>query len=181
MFISIFHNFIFIQIIGLVGLFFTILAWNAKTRNKILTLQSIGSLIYVLHYCLLFAFTGAIMNGMMVTRNLVFNQKDKKKWASHKAWLFIFMIALVFVCALSWQGWISILPTIGLMLGTYGIWQNSPKKIRFYIFLACIAWTPYTIIVHSYSGLIAQLFSMAAIIVANIRLKNTLLKEEGLV
>ncbi len=109
---------------------------------------------------------------MVIARNLIFNQKHKKKWAKHPALLVLFMIALGLGGVFSWQGWVSLFSVAGTMVGTYGMWKSDPWKMRLYIFIACMIWIPYTLVVHSYTGLISQLVAMGAILVARIRLSG---------
>ncbi len=163
-------NFWLIQLIGAVALVFITLAWNAKTRKKILNLQSFGVGIFVVHYLLLGAVTGAVMSGVTLLRNLIFVQKGNKKWASSKVWLPLFIILSVITLLIFWQGWPSILPALGVIIGTYGISRESPKEIRFSMLLASLLWIPYTIIVHSYSGLVTQLISTVGLLVGMFRL-----------
>lgn len=157
------------QIIGVIALLLTIYTWNRKNRSEILITQCVSSIVYIIHYVLLSAFTGAIMNALVIGRNLTFDLKHKKQWAKHPGLLFGFILILCAGGALSWQGPISIMGTLGTIVGTYGMWQNDPWKMRFYIFIACAIWIPYTIVVHSYSGLISQLVAMFAILIAKYR------------
>lgn len=157
------------QIIGGIALLLTVYTWNRKSRSEILITQCISSVAYIIHYVLLGAFTGAIMNALVIGRNLTFDLKHKKDWAKHPGLLLGFIFILCLGGALSWQGPVSILGTLGTIVGTYGMWQNNPWKMRLYIFIACVIWVPYTIVVHSYSGLVSQLVAMIAILIAKYR------------
>lgn len=167
---SFLHNFWFIQSIGIIGLIFVVFAWNAKTRRKVLDLQSVNVSLFIIHYILLGAWTGAIMSGVTLLRNLVFAQKNLKKWASHPGWLYVFIVLSLIALAIFWEGWISLLPAAGVVIGTYAISKDNPKDIRFYMLLTAIVWIPYTIIVHSYSGLIAHIISTIGLLTGMIRL-----------
>lgn len=164
------HNFWSIQIIGFLALIVGVFAWNVKTRVKILNLQSVSSALFVIHYFLLGAYTGALMSGLIILRNFVFSEKKKKKWANHSFWIYFFMLLATTVLVLFWQGLPSILPVAGVILGTFALSRDKPKDMRFFMLLTAFAWIPYTIIVHSYSGLISQIISTAGIIVGMFRL-----------
>lgn len=163
-------NFWFVQSIGGIALFFAICAWNAETRKRVLDLQTISIIFFIIHYLLLGAFTGAASNGVGAVRNLVFIQKNKKKWASSSFWMYFFMALSALVLGFFWQGWPSILPVLGIMIGTYALFRDDPKHMRFHMFLTGLVWIPYTIIVHSYSGLITQVISTIGLGVAMFRL-----------
>lgn len=163
-------NFWLIQLIGAVALLFIVLAWNAKTRKRILDLQGLGGAVFVIHFLLLGAQVGALMNAVTFLRNLVFAQKGVKKWANSGVWLYVFIILSGGALLFFWQGWPSILPVVGVIIGTYGMSRDNPKDIRFFILLASLAWVPYAIIVHSYSGLITQVISIAGLLIGMFRL-----------
>jgi hypothetical protein len=157
-------NFWFIQGIGAIALIFVFLAWNAKTRKGILFLQSINLVLFIVHYALLSALAGAAMCLVVLARNMVFIQKNDKRWANHPAWFFLFSTVSVGVLAVFWNGWITLLPVAGVIVGTYAIAKDSPAQIRFFMLIACVLWIPYTIVVHSYSGLLSQLVGAAGIL-----------------
>lgn len=176
---SLLHNFWFIQSIGLVALVFTIFAWNAKTRKKILELQAISVLISVAQYMLLGAFTGAATQVVTISRNIVFSKKGEKRWASYAIWPYVFIFLAVLVLVFFWQGWISLLPVIGIIVGTLGMFKDKPKQMRIFVLSTALVWIPYNLIVGSYTGFVSDLISYTALIVGMIRLdrkKSTVIK-----
>ena len=164
------HNFWFIQSIGVVALVFVILAWNAKERKNLLYLQAVNVTLMAFQYVLLGAFTGAVVQCITISRNLVFSQKGKRAWASHTVWLYVFIALAVGVLAFFWQGWISLLPVTGIIIGTYGMFKDEPKKMRIFILITGLVWIPYNILVHSYSGLVSDIVSYTALLVGMYRL-----------
>jgi hypothetical protein len=157
------HNFWFIQAIGAIALVFIILGWSSKERKHILGLQIINFIFFIIHYILLGAYMGAANCGMSLLRNVVFLRKNDRAWAAHPAWFWIFSALSLTTLALFWRGWITILPAAGTILGTWAITKDRPADIRFYMLIACILWIPYTIVVHSYSGLVSQIVGVVGI------------------
>lgn len=164
------NNFWFIQAIGAVGLLFVVLTWNAKTRKNIFLLQSINIVFFTVHYVLLSAYAGAAMCIVTLGRNFIFSQKNNKQWAGHKAWYFVIVLASIGVLLTFWQGWITILPVAGVVVGTKAMSQNRPADIRFYMLITCLIWAPYTLVVHSYSGLLSQVVGIVGILMGMYRL-----------
>lgn len=162
------HDFWLIQAIGAIGLVFVIFAWNAKNRVSILSLQSLSTVLFFVHYVLLSAFAGAAMCLVVLGRNFVFAQKDKK-WANHPAWFYVF--ALISVAALIpfWEGWISILPVVAVIIGVHAMSKDRPADMRLYMLAACLLWVPYTIVVGSYSGLLNQIVGIVGILMGMYR------------
>jgi hypothetical protein len=127
-------------------------------------------MFFIAHYFLLSAFAGAAMCVVTLLRNFVFMQKNEKKWASHPAWFYIFILISVIVLMVFWKGFITILPVLGVIVGIYAMSKDKPSDIRFYMLIASIIWIPYTIVVHSYSGLMSQLVGITGIIMGMYRL-----------
>ncbi len=164
-----FHNFWFIQIIGAVALVFVVLAWNAKNRKNIFFLQSVNLVLFVVHYILLAAYAGAAMCLVVLVRNLVFFQKGEKKWASHSVWLYLFSLISVSVLAVTWNGYITMLPVIAVIVSMFAMWKDRPADMRFFMLISCLIWVPYTLVVHSYSGLLSQVIGIFGILMGMYR------------
>lgn len=154
----------FAQAIGVVALGFSVMSYQAQTREKILHTQFLGSLVYILHFGLLSAWTGLVMNAIVAVRNWVFIRKDSEKWASHPAWLYGFMAASLGSLFFVWEGYISLLPALSMVLGVYARWQAKPSHIRIATLIGVLMWIPYTVVVESYAGTAAQFVVLGAVI-----------------
>jgi hypothetical protein len=159
-----FHEFWFIQLIGAVALAFQFLAWGAVTRKKILCLQSVNLVILGIHFALLYAYVGALMNIVAFIRNLVLIRNDGKPWRSRWIWFGFFAALSLFVLVFSWQGYRSMLPVAAVIISMYALWDTRPAHMRFYMLIACFVWIPYTVIAGSYSGLVSQLVGISGIL-----------------
>lgn len=154
----------FAQAIGIVALGFSVVSYTSQTRKEILHTQFLGSLVYILHFGLLSAWTGLAMNAIVAVRNWVFIRKDSQKWASHPAWLFIFMGASLGVLPFIWEGYISLLPALSMVLGVYSRWQEKASFIRVSTLVGLLMWIPYTIVVESYAGTAANVVILFAVL-----------------
>ncbi len=163
-------NFWFIQSIGAVALIFVLLAWNARKRKNIFALQSINLVLFIIHYWLLSAAAGAAMCAVVLGRNFVFSKKEERKWASNSAWLYLFTILAVGVLIIFWQGWVTILPVVAVVISMYAMWRDSPSEIRFYMLMSCLIWLPYTIIIKSWPGVLSQFIGIIGILIGMYRL-----------
>ena len=163
-------NFWFIQSIGAVALVFVFFAWNSKDRKKLLQLQGVNMSLLVVQLLLLHAYTGAIIQFVAIVRNIIFSKKEEKKWANHSGWMYFFMAVSVASLAFSWQGIVSILPVIGIIVGTYGLAKSKTNDIRFYMLLTTLVWTPYYLIVRSYTGFVGEVVGDIALLIGMYRL-----------
>jgi hypothetical protein len=155
MFRPLIFNFWFIQALGVIALVFFVAAFQSRVRKHILIGQTISALFFIAHFYLLGAYVGGVMNVIIIGRNMVFYHKDKA-WANHISWLYLTIAISVGSLLYFWQGWISIFPVMGVIMGTYAMWHNKPSDMRFYMLLSILSWIPYMIAVRSYSGLAMQ-------------------------
>ena len=157
------------QIIGFGGTALTIIAYQQNKRKKILLCTVISAALFAIHYIILGAYTGAIMNILAASRSLVF-MNNTKKWAKSKIWVAVFMIVYTVACVLTWDKWYSVLPLIAMLLTTVSNWFQSEKKIRFLTFPSSPCWLVYNVLNGSFAGVITEIFVMSSLIIAIIRL-----------
>lgn len=166
-------DFWFIQFIGLIALFFAILAFQGKERRQILLRQSFAATLFSIHFWLLSAYSGSVMNLISVFRNIISEKKDRKSWAKSIWWMYLFIGLSLVAVVYFWQGPISLLPALGIIVGTIGVWRNKPGEVRFYMLLTVFIWIPYTIITKSYSGLLTQIIIGTSIVSGMYRLDRS--------
>ena len=105
-------NQIFIQDIGFLALFFVILSFQKKERLTLLWIMLIGLLLFVVHFSLLNAWTGALMN--LIEAGIVFVsfKKDTVTWARWRFWPYIFIVAYILAGFVTIKTLTDILPII---------------------------------------------------------------------
>lgn len=157
-----------IQAIGFFGLFFTIISFQSNQGKKILYFQVISASFFFIHFLLLGAITGSIMNVLSIIRNYIFYCREKK-WANKPIWLYIFILAFMFATLLTWESSYSILPMIGMITSTIGLWMKNPTYIRLVLLLSPPCWFVYNFISGSIPGMIGDLSILVSIIVGFIR------------
>lgn len=156
------------QIIGFGGTAVTFLAYQQKKRKGILLLTVLSCTLFMIHYILLGAYTGAVMNLIGALRSVVFVNNDKK-WAKSKVWLVVFIVVNVVCCIVTWDKWYSVLPLAGMILSTVSLWMKNETKIRIITFPSSPCWLVYNALCHSIAGVITECFIMSSIIIAIIR------------
>lgn len=116
---------------------FSILAFIAsfisictKDRKKSLSIQSLNCIFESIYDFIVSAYTGAILSIINFIRTLFFINKEKFNKQKYIFILFLFEIVIVINCIFTWQGYISLLPTIGSMIRVYCLWQTNMKLVR---------------------------------------------------
>ncbi len=163
------------QIIGFLGLACNGLSFQQKKRKGILSFQICAAALFVVHYIILGAYTGAVINFLGMLRSIVFINSDKK-WAKHPAWLGVFIFVFAVASIVTWADWYSILPATAMILTTVSYWLKNETKIRLVTFPSSPCWLIYNILTDSVAGIATEAVVMTSLIIAIVRydiLKNS--------
>ena len=157
------------QIIGIAALVCAVISFQQKTHRNILVLQFMSATLFCIHFAMLGAYTGAVLNGIGVLRSFVFVNRGKR-WADNGLWLWLFCILSVAVGIFTWDGLISILPVAGMVFTTVAFRIKTPRIVRRVAFPSSPLWLVYNVFTHSLGGVITEVISMISILTAMIRL-----------
>lgn len=101
-----------------------------KDRKKSLCVQSLNCLFEAIYNFIISAFTGAFLSIINLIRSFLFINKKKFSKRVYLIMLIIFESIIIINCLYTWQGFISLLPTIGSIIRTYCLWQSNMKLVR---------------------------------------------------
>lgn len=101
-----------------------------KERKKSLIIQSISCLLEAIYDFIIYAYTGAILSVINFIRTFLFINKSKFNKTIYLLILLFFESIIIINCILTWNGYISLLPTIGSIIRTYCLWQSNMKLVR---------------------------------------------------
>ncbi len=160
------------QIIGFVPMVLSYFVFHFNSRKSIITTKAIADLLWMIHFLMLGALSGAFTNAVCAVRGLVFSQRGRKKWASSVVIPIIFCIFTLSVTLVSWAGYKSLLPVIGSCLGILGFWSTDPKNIRKFNLPALTLWLIYGILTLSLSTIICNIVSIVSIIITEIKVRK---------
>lgn len=151
---------IFIQSVGFVALGLTLLVYQTNSRRSMLNLQFASCALYVVHFFLLGAYTGAALNVVGGIRSYVFNRDLGHRL---RVAVPIFFMALFAVAgAVTWQGYVSLLPVLASFGGTLAFWQKNPRTIRLISLISPPLWLAYNILVGSYAGVLSEILLLGS-------------------
>lgn len=160
------------QIIGFVPMVLSYFLFYFNNRKSIITTKAISDLLWMIHFLMLGAYTGAFSNAVCAVREIVFSQRGKKKWASNIAVPIVFCIFTLSLTLFSWAGFKTLLPIVGSCLGLIGYWCNDPKNIRKFNFPGLVLWLIYGILTLSLSTIICNVVSITSIIITEIKVRK---------
>ena len=138
------------EIIGWVAVAEGFLIFLSNRRDRILMFKFIDDALWSVSFLLTANYTGAILNAIGMGREVVFYNRDKRKWASGKIWLVFFLVATavspMYSLISGKEGWYAILPAIGSIAAVIGFYSRSAEFSRYIGFFANGIWMVYNII-----------------------------------
>lgn len=158
------------QIVGVFGIIANVIVFQSKDRKTLLICKLISDIIWVAHFAMIGAFSGAAICCVALVRELVFMQREKRKWANHIIWPIFFITCSVVSTFFTWKGPISILPTMASAMCVIGYWIARPRLSRIIAFPSGAAMIIYDIFSGSISGIINETVIIISVIIGMIRL-----------
>ena len=175
------------QIVGISGTVLYILCFQLKDRLGIILMNAASRVLFVIQYCLLGAFAGAILDILGITAAFVATKKDKEFFKKHSRIIFLLTVAVIiaggalsvvlaFKASLAavtpWAIILSILPSVGVLLHSTAFFLSEERKIRILSFLGSPFWLVYNLASKAYGSAVGDTLSMVSIVSAMIRYKK---------
>lgn len=101
-----------------------------KDRNKSLKVQSINCLFESLYAFSINAYSAAVLGFINFIRSYLFRKKELFKQNAYTFLLIFFEIIVITNCIITWNGIVSLLPTVASIVRTYCLWQAEMKYVR---------------------------------------------------
>lgn len=152
------------QILGGIAVLIQVATYQRNVRNHILLGVMTAQILFVVHFVLLGGYTGAAVNVVGASRNLIFAKV--KNLTRSNSLLWTFLVIQLGVAALTWHGPLSVLALMGAWFSTLAFWQDEPRVIRRFIIFMPLCWLAYNFALHSYVGMASNLFVLASTAVA---------------
>ena len=156
------HIFLIGQIFGVIAVILGFITYQIRTQKALLFVQTVTALVFVIHYLLIGAVSGMVLNIVAMIRNLVYSRRDLKIF-SGKAWPIVFSVIMGIIGLLFWQDWYSVFVVLGLVINSLCMSVQDPQKIRKSILISSPLVLIYDAFALSIGGII---YESAAIISA---------------
>ncbi len=159
---------VFAQTFGILGFILSIITFQQNEHKRIVTMQFLANTCFAIHFYMLGAFTGAVLNAIGIVRSFVYYHKDKK-WAASNGWIVVFSLICVGAGVLTWQGPLSLVPMAGMILTSVAFGIENPKLVRRVAFPSSPLWLIYNVFNSSWGGVLTEVFNILSIIVGVLR------------
>ncbi len=160
------------QALGVVAVILGFITYQMKAPKALLIVNLITCGVFCVHYLLIGAISGAVMNGIGILRNVVYTNRDKKIFAS-PAWPFIFAAVMLVAGLVTWQDWRSILMVFALVMNSLALSLKNAQHIRWSLMVTCPLVLIYDVLLHSYGGMVYEGMSIVSAIIGIIRFRKT--------
>ncbi len=162
------YNFV-LQGVGVLGIIASILSFQCKRHKPLMIFRTLNEALFAVQYIMLGAYTGAAMNIVGSTRNIIFT-KMVEKGKDTKILRAVFSAVFIIFCLATWDGVKSILVGIAKVISTFAYGSSSTAFVRIMIFFTSTAWLIYNLMVGSYAGFACEAFTLCSIIAGIIRI-----------
>ena len=159
-------SYIISQIFVIIQYLFFVLTYHTKTKKQILIFNTIACASSALSFMFLSAYSGCVMSLLAVLRNYLFYMQDEKKDINN---LIIVLVILAFLSIITYDGILSLMPSIGTLLYTISVWQSNRKVYRMFGIPIEISWLIYHIYVLSIFGIILETILFIAVVIGIIK------------
>lgn len=168
----------FAQILSIAGLACVVASYQQKKKSALILCQLAGGALFGVHYLLLGAYAGFLLNIIAVTRALVFYKEDLPRqvgniwvWIFHGLCLVAYILTFtVFDTEPSVKNlFLEILPAIGMVCLSISFNMTGAKEIRRLGTVSSVCWLIYNFAHLSIGGIACEAMCLVSIIVGILR------------
>jgi len=157
------------QLVGVVALTIIIISYQLNDRKHIVFLQFFSGIFFSIHYLMLGAATGGIINIIGVIRAAIFYYKGKYKWSSLILWPILFSASGFVIAAFTYTGVLSLLPAVAFTCTAIALWTQNPRFSRIFFMCSSALFIIYNYATTSYPGVVTELIAICSLLIAVVR------------
>ena len=163
------YSYLLGQLFGILALIALAYSMKENNKEKLLRYQIYSNSFCALQYLCLGrkAYTGVLLHFMCLVRNFIYHRYENKNIPFR--WFLICASLMILMSLVSYEGIWSLLPMIGIVLNSWGLWQSKLKISRRCEAIAAFLVVIYNIFVSAWGGVLANGFEFVVTIIAIIR------------
>ena len=144
------------QVCVVIGMIIIGASSYVKNKKLILYFSLINSVVFGVHYLLLGAYTGMILNIVGIVRGLWYYYTENSSFRSRIIALVVIILCNLILGIFSFNYWIDIAAIAAGIAYSYAIWQKSICYYRWSAILETIAWILYNVYLMSIFAIMSQ-------------------------
>jgi len=146
------------NIVALIASILMVCSGSVKDRKKIIYIQTLQILAFIISTLILGGYTGAIVNLISLVRN-VLCYRDK---LTNNKKVVLIILSIVFSLLFNNLGFLGLLPLISSVVYTCFMNTKNTIKLKSVIIFTMVLWLIYDILINSYTSAVFDLFSIIA-------------------
>ena len=159
------------QIFGGVAVLLGFLSFQMKTQKQLLLMQTITGAVFCLHYGLIGATVGMVLNIIGIVRNACYFYRNEK--GVKAPWLPVLFAVIMGVAGIvTWEAWYSVFCLLGLVINTVCLSLPSPQSVRKSILVTSPMVLTYDVFVRSVGGIVYESVVILSSIIGIYRAKT---------
>lgn len=168
----------FTQVLSIAGLVCVVASYQQTAKSTLILCQLVGGALFGIHYLLLGAYAGFLLNIIAVARALVFYKEDLPKRVGN-IWVWIFHGLCLVAYVLTFTVFrtepsvtnliLEILPAIGMFCLSISFNMTGAKEIRRLGMISSVCWLIYNFAHVSIGGIACEVMCLASIIIGILR------------
>ena len=159
------------QIFGWITVLLTFLSFQCKEHKKLLVFNTLATASLCISYLFLDAWSGMLMNCIAIIRNFAIYKRNSK-FFSYKFWPYFFAILMGALGMLSWQGPISLLVIVALILGTLFLYSPNVQNLRKITILTATMVIIYNVYYQVWGGVVNEVIAMTSAVIGIYRYRK---------
>lgn len=156
------------QIFGIIAIALGFLSYQMKTQEKLILMQALTGLVFIIHYLMIGAVTGMAMNIVGLIRCIVYYFRNKKG-SNEKVTPIIFAVIMGIIGILTWESWYSVFVFLGLIINTLCLALSDPQKVRASILVTSPLVLIYDAFAQSFGGIVYESVAIISALIGIIR------------
>lgn len=158
------------NILGIIAVALFVLSYQLKKRQSIILVNAVSRVLYVLQYILLGAYEGALLDVVALLVSVLYRSRDRGFMKKHPTATVISTNAAIFALGmLTYKNIFSLLPILGVIFETLGLWLKKEKHIRIVSLLGAPFWLVYNTLSEAYGSSVGNVITLISIAIAIIR------------
>ncbi len=159
------------QIMGWVAAILTFCSYQCKEHKKLLVVQTLSSLSICISYLFLNAWSGMLLNVICIIRNFIIYRKDIKIF-SYSFWPYLLAGVMAIMGVASWQGPMSMLIIVALVVNTLFLYFPNVQNLRKSIVVTSTMVLIYNVSYAVWGGVVNEMIAISSAIIGICRYRN---------
>ncbi len=160
------------QLFGWCSTLLTFCSYQCREHKKLLIVQTLSSISICLSYYFLNAWSGMALNLVCILRNIIIYKKDCKIF-SHSFWPVVIAAVMGLVGAMSWQGPISLLVVVALMVNSVFLYFPNVQNLRKSILVTSVMVVIYNACFSVWGGVVNELIAIGSALIGLYRYRKS--------